>query len=38
VQHPDNVQSLFRPRHKVQAGANRARVAALFVDDVGTVA
>lgn len=34
VQHPDNVPSLYRPHLKVRNGSNRARVAALYVDDV----
>lgn len=33
VQHPDVEESLFRPGFKGKAGANRARVAALYVDD-----
>jgi len=37
VQHPDTVTSLFRPHRKPQAGRNRARVAALFVDDLPTL-
>ena len=32
VQHPDVVQSLYRPHLKPRAGGNRARVAAVYVD------
>lgn len=31
VEHPDETQSLYRPTLKPRAGANRSRVAALFV-------
>jgi hypothetical protein len=33
VQHPDETQSLYRPTLRPRAGANRSRVAALFVDE-----
>lgn len=35
VQHPDETQSLYRPKLRPRAGANRSRVAALYVDDDG---
>lgn len=38
VQHPDVAQSLYRPDLRPRAGANRARVAALFVDDLEVAA
>lgn len=38
VQHPDETQSLYRPTLKPSAGANRSRVAALFVDDLEVAA
>lgn len=34
VEHPDLAQSLYRPNLKPRAGANRSRVAALYVDDL----
>lgn len=34
VQHPDIEPSLFRPGLKPKAGANRARVAALYIGDI----
>jgi hypothetical protein len=38
VQHPDLVQSLYRRTLKPRAGANRSRVAALFVDELEAAA
>lgn len=38
VQHPDVEQSLYRRDLKPRAGANRSRVAALFVDELAAAA